>query len=99
MFMRNNLSNHSIIYAVLQNCSTLNCEDDHDDNGYETISSKSAWYKASACDINTFKSNIDPNFINKILLKPSLIHFKCTSYIESLFHAITTCTLGGGGEN
>ncbi len=32
-----NLSNHSIIYAVIQDCSSLNNEDDHDDNGCETI--------------------------------------------------------------
>ncbi len=37
-----NLSNHSIIYAVIQDCSSLNCEDDHDDNGCETINSKAA---------------------------------------------------------
>ncbi len=53
------LSNHNIIYAVIQDCSSLNYEDDHDDNGCETINSKPAWYKESACDINTFMSNID----------------------------------------
>ncbi len=33
----NNLSNHSIIYAVIQDCSSLNCDNDHDDNGCEAI--------------------------------------------------------------
>ncbi len=39
-----NLSNHSIIYAVIQDFSSLNCEDDH---GCETINSKTAWCEES----------------------------------------------------
>ncbi len=41
-----NLSNHSIIYAVIQDCSSLNYEDDIYDNECETINSKTARYKA-----------------------------------------------------
>ncbi len=37
-----NLSYHSIIYIVIQDCSSLNYEDDDVNNGCETINSKTA---------------------------------------------------------
>ncbi len=43
-----NLSNHGIIYAVLQDCSRLNCEHNDDDNGVKQYSYKTARYKASS---------------------------------------------------
>ncbi len=73
-----NLSNHSIIYAVLQDCSNLN-EDDHHDNRCETISSKPAWYKTSACDINTFKFNIDNTLPDMDFYKNNCNHPSCVN--------------------
>ncbi len=83
---------------TLQDCSSLNCEDYHDENGCETISSQTAWYKASTCGINTFKSNIDntlPNiyFYNNDYDDPSCVNENHRTQIDKQFESLMNILL------